>query len=115
MLFDLAFDPFASRLHHYWFWTPTKFPVTWQGAPLVNFLGWVAVSLLILAFVTPMLINKRPKGKSSPDYHPLGIWLGAVLLFGLAARIAWASGRRHGERDSVWSSDRFCRFAAERW
>ncbi|MFZ1073875.1 MAG: carotenoid biosynthesis protein [Verrucomicrobiia bacterium] len=87
MLFDLAFDPFASRLHRYWFWTPTKFPVTWQGAPLVNFLGWAAVSLLILAFVTPMLINKRPKGKSSPDYHPLGIWLGAVLLFGLAAAL----------------------------
>lgn len=82
MLFDFALDPFASRVNHYWLWTPTKFPVTWQGAPLVNFLGWAVVALLILAFVTPLLINKRPKGKSSPDYHPLGLWLGAVLLFG---------------------------------
>jgi uncharacterized membrane protein len=85
MLFDFALDPFASRVKHYWLWTPTKFPVTWQGAPLVNFLGWAVVSLLILAFVTPLLINKRPKGKSSPDYHPLGLWLGALLLFGGAA------------------------------
>jgi len=37
MLFDLAFDPFASRVKHYWLWVPTKFPLTWQGAPLVNF------------------------------------------------------------------------------
>jgi hypothetical protein len=34
-----------------------------------------------------MLINKRPKGKSSPDYHPLGIWLGALLLFASAAAL----------------------------
>jgi uncharacterized membrane protein len=87
MLFDLALDPFAARVKHYWLWTPTKFPVTWQGAPLVNFLGWAALSLLILAFVTPALINKRPKGKSSPDYHPLGIWLGALLLFASTAAL----------------------------
>lgn len=85
MMFDLALDPFASRVGHYWLWTPTKFPVTWQGAPLVNFLSWAAVSLFMLAFVTPLLINKRPKGPSRPDYHPLGLWLGALLLFAVAA------------------------------
>src|ERR1017187_4180327 len=87
MLFDFALDPFASRVNHYWFWTPTKFPVTWQGAPLVNFLGWAVLSLLMLAFVTPLLINKRPKGKSSPDYHPLGLWLAALVLFAGAAAL----------------------------
>jgi len=60
MLFDLAFEPFASRVKHYWFWEPTKFPLDWQGVPLVNFLGWAVVTLLILAFATPMLINKQP-------------------------------------------------------
>ena len=42
VLFDFAFEPFASRVKHYWLWTPTKFPVTWQGVPLVEFpgLGW---------------------------------------------------------------------------
>jgi len=84
-LFDLALDPFASRVNHYWFWTPTKFPVTWLGAPLVNFFSWAVVALLMLTLVTPILINKRLKGRSSPDYYPLGLWLGALLLFASAA------------------------------
>jgi len=82
VLFDLGLDPFASRVKRYWFWGPTKFPLTWQDAPLVNFFGWAVVTLLILAFVTPMLINKKPIHRRPPDFHPLGIWLGAVLLFG---------------------------------
>jgi len=84
MLFDFAFDPFASRVKHYWLWMPTKFPVAWQGAPLVNFLSWAAVTLLMLALVTPALINKSP-ARRVPDYHPLGVWLGAVLLFGIVS------------------------------
>ena len=84
VLFDLALDPFAARVKHYWLWLPTKFAVTWQGAPLVNFFSWAAVSLLILAFVTPVLINKNPV-RRAPDFHPLAIWLGAIVLFGLAS------------------------------
>jgi len=82
MLFDLALDPFATRVKHYWLWLPTKFPVTWQGAPLVNFFSWAAVSLLILVFVTPTLINKNPV-RRPPDFHPLAVWLGAILCFGI--------------------------------
>jgi uncharacterized membrane protein len=91
MLFDLALDPFASRAKHYWLWSPTRLPVTWQGAPLLNFLSWAVVTLLILAFVTPLLINKRPRAKSRPDYHPLGLWLAALLLFagGAALKRLW--------------------------
>jgi uncharacterized membrane protein len=84
LLFDFAFDPFASRIKHYWFWTATKFPLTWQGAPLVNFLGWGIVTLLILAFVTPALINKQLSRRSAPDFHPLCVWLGGILIFGIA-------------------------------
>ena len=84
MLFDLALDPFAARVKHYWLWQPTKFPATWQGAPLVNFFGWAVVTLLILAFVTPALINKNPV-RRRPDFYPLAVWLGAILLFGVAA------------------------------
>jgi putative membrane protein len=84
LLFNLAFDPFASRIKHYWFWTPVKFPLTWQGAPLVNFLSWGIVTLLILAFVTPALINKQLSRRSTPDFHPLCVWLGGILIFGIA-------------------------------
>jgi uncharacterized membrane protein len=84
MLFDLTFDPFASRVKHYWLWMPTKFPLTWQGAPLVNFLSWAAVALLMLALVTPALINKNPS-RRAPDFHSLAVWLGAILLFGIAS------------------------------
>jgi putative membrane protein len=86
MLFDLTFDPFASRVKHYWLWVPTKFPLTWQGAPLVNFFSWAAVALLMLAFVTPALINKNP-ARRAPDFHPLAVWLGAILLFGIASAL----------------------------
>jgi hypothetical protein len=93
MLFDLAFDPFAARAKHYWLWLPTKFPATWQAAPLVNFFSWAAVSLLILVFITPALINKSPV-RRTVDYHPLAVWLGAILLFGVASA-------RHGMWPSV--------------
>ncbi len=88
MLFDFAFDPFASRVKHYWVWGPSKFPLTWQGAPLVSFAGWAVVTLLVLALVTPVLINKHPLHRRPPDFHPLGVWLGAVLLFGIGAATA---------------------------
>jgi uncharacterized membrane protein len=90
--FDLALDPYAAHLKHYWFWLPTKFPVMWQGAPLVNFFSWAAVTLLVLAFVTPALINKNPVRRRR-DYHPLAVWLGAMTGFGLAAA-------QHG----IWSA-----------
>ena len=85
MLFEACFEPYATRVRHYWFWEPTKLPLTWQGVPLANFFGWVVVTLLILAFVTPLLINKQPVSKHAADFHPLAVWLGALLLFGIGA------------------------------
>jgi uncharacterized membrane protein len=82
LLFDFALEPFASRVKHYWLWTPTKFPVTWQGVPLSDFLGWAAVSVLIAVVIAPTLINKQPGKKNTPDFHPFAVWLGAILLFG---------------------------------
>jgi uncharacterized membrane protein len=81
LLFDFALEPFASRVKHYWLWTPTKFPVTWQGAPVSNFLAWAAVSVLISVVIAPALINKQPGKRNTPDFHPFAIWLAAILLF----------------------------------
>jgi len=93
-LFDLGMDPYLGFLRHYWLWSPTKFPLTWVGAPLINFLGWLVVTLLILAFATPLLVKKRPGPKRGSDFHPLGLWVGGLALFAVAAG-------RHGLWDAV--------------
>jgi putative membrane protein len=87
LLFDLALDPFASHVKHFWLWLPTAWPLTWQGASFVNFLAWALISVLILLLVTPVLIVKKPRQKSGPDFHPLGLWLGAILLFGTGCAV----------------------------
>jgi uncharacterized membrane protein len=84
LLFDFALEPFASRVKNYWLWTPTKFPVSWQGVPVSNFLAWAAVSVLLAVVIAPALINKQPGKKNIPDFHPFALWLGAVLLCGAA-------------------------------
>lgn len=80
LVFVLGFEPFATRLRHYWLWTPTKLPVNWYGTPLSDFLGWLVATLLILAFSTPALMKKKP-AKSFPEYHPLVVWIAINLLF----------------------------------
>ncbi len=87
---ELCLEPFATAVKHYWVWHPTKLPLAWYGAPLVNFLGWAVSALLILAFVTPSLINKQPV-KHPPDYYPLVIWGGVSLVFlaGTLTRHLW--------------------------
>lgn len=91
MLFDCALEPFAAHAKHYWIWTTTGYSLTPQGAPASNAVGWFVVTLLILAFVTPAMINKQLSKRSAPDFHPLAVWLGAVLLFaaGAAAHGCW--------------------------
>jgi len=87
MLFDCALEPFAAHMKHYWIWTTVGYSLTPQGAPLSNAIGWFAVTLLILAFVTPAMINKQLSKRSAPDFHPLAVWLGAVLLFATGAAV----------------------------
>jgi len=82
LLFDFAFEPFASRVRHYWLWEPMKIPVAWEGVPVSNFLGWAAVSVLIALVIAPALINKQPGKRNTPDFHPFAVWLGLLLLFG---------------------------------
>ena len=109
--FDLALEPFAWHVKHFWLWQPTKLAVTWQGTTLLNFFGWLFVSLLILAFATPMFIKKPPGQPDTPDYHPLAVWLGALLLFALGSARAglwWAVGV------DAWHRRRHCGFGGSR-
>jgi uncharacterized membrane protein len=85
MLFDCALEPFAAHAKHYWIWTTTGYSLTPHGAPISNSVGWFIVPLLMLAFATPALINKQLSKRNAPDFHPLAIWLGGILLFGVSA------------------------------
>ena len=84
LAFDFALEPFA-RVKHLWLWQPTKISMTWHGASPLSFLGWVFVSLLILAIIMPYLIRKQPGNPSAPDFAPLALWVGAIILFSINA------------------------------
>ncbi len=98
VLFDLALEPFATRVNGYWVWLPTKFPWTWNGMPLINSLGWALVAILTLAFATPAMINKHSRSrKLPPDFHPLIVWVLLLALFGTGAAL-----------NQLWSSLALC-------
>lgn len=82
--FSLALEPYASKLNRYWLWRTDQGTLAWYGAPWVNFLGWLLVSILIMAFATPFLLNKKPK-KSPPFYQPLVIWVTLQVVFAAGA------------------------------
>ncbi len=90
VLFDLGLEPFATQVKHFWLWHPTNAFVYWYSAPWVNFLGWAATTLVILAFATPSLINKKSV-KQPPDYYPLVLWLflNGLFIAGAAAHQLW--------------------------
>ena len=95
LAFDIALEPYAWHAKHLWLWQPTKLAVSWHGAALLNFLGWGLTALFILMFITPSLIRKQPGSSSTVDYHPLAVWLGALLLFAIGAADAkmwWSVG-----------------------
>jgi uncharacterized membrane protein len=85
MVFDCALEPFTAHMKHYWIWTTTGYSLTPQGAPISNSVGWFIVTVLMLAFATPALINKQLSKRSAPDFHPLAVWLGGILLFAVGA------------------------------
>lgn len=92
VLFDFSLEPFATHVDRLWFWNPTRAGLYWYRTPWVNFIGWAATALLILALATPTLINKKPV-KYPPDYHPLIVWLLVNGLFatGAATHHLWTA------------------------
>jgi uncharacterized membrane protein len=88
VLLAAALEPFASAVKRYWLWESTRLPFTWAGAPITNILGWLVVTSLIMALAAPPLIDKRPRPVSRPpDYHPLIVWLLALVLFATGAAL----------------------------
>lgn len=73
-------ESFAGRGKGCWVWGPTRLGWTWYGTPVTGFVGWGTTALLILAFATPALINKRPK-ELGPDYSSVAHWVLLDILF----------------------------------
>ena len=92
VVFDLALEPFASKVCRYWIWQTPETVLAWHTAPWTNFLGWFTTALFILTFITPCLINKKPV-RRPPDYHPLVVWLLLNLIFatGTATHGLWSA------------------------
>lgn len=102
VLFDLGLEVYAAKVERFWLWMPTKFPITWFGMPLINCFGWALVSLLMLAFATPFLINRSSRSrKMPPDYQPLIFWTLALALFGTGAAL-----------QQLWSATILCTVTA---
>ena len=78
VLLDAGLEPFATHVK-------TKLKFDWYSTPWVNFLGWAVTALLILAFATPALLNKKPVPQPTPEYSPLVVWLLLNLLFATGA------------------------------
>jgi uncharacterized membrane protein len=91
-IFDLGFQPFATRSRHYWVWKTPEAVLNWYGTPWTNFLGRLVTSLFIMVFTSPFLINKNPV-KQPTDYHPLVVWglLTVLLATANAFNGAWAA------------------------
>lgn len=91
--FDLALEPFAAHVKHFWLWHPTKFPYAWHGASPLNFLGWFCITLLMLAFATPSLIKKQPGNSGGTEFFSVALWFGALVYFtaGAAAAGFWSA------------------------
>jgi putative membrane protein len=80
VVLDAGFDPWAAGLNHYWIWELTRFPFTWHGTPITNFLGWFVTSVVAITFIAPMLIHKKP-GPMASEYGSLLLWISLDVLF----------------------------------
>ena len=92
LVLELSFEPFATVVKNYWSWKPTRIHSDWYSTPWINFVGWIVSSGLLLMFVTPALINKRPV-QLPPNYHPLLVWevLSCIFLTACARGHLWGA------------------------
>ncbi len=93
VILDFGLEPFSAQVNRYWIWRTPETVLAWHTAPWINFISWATTTLLILAFTTPWLINKRHIKHAPPDYHPLIVWLllNLLLAAGNAAHHLWSA------------------------
>ena len=90
LLLDLAIEPVAAYVEHYWLWQPGA-TLNYYGVPLANFASWLVVAFLLLLlvdwfFVNPLPLITRPGGKFIGRLSrnvPEWLFGSSLLMFGL--------------------------------
>lgn len=92
VLTELALEPFATHVRGYWQWRAAARKLNWYTAPWGNFLAWALITTLLLAFITPSLINKKLVKQPAP-HQPLVVWvlLNGLLASGAATHQLWTA------------------------
>jgi uncharacterized membrane protein len=78
LVVDLGLEPFATRVHGFWNWAAQPGQGSWFDSPLMNFIGWMMTSLVVMVITTPFLISKKPV-VSEPGFLPVLLWFGIVV------------------------------------
>jgi uncharacterized membrane protein len=81
--FQVSFQSFAVRIDHYWDWGSGPLFPGWVETPGVELLSRAVTTLVIIALVTPILLDKKPTPQR-PLAFPIVLWL-LMLLFVLTA------------------------------
>lgn len=87
VLMALALEPFASTVHHYWLWGPTRLPVAWHTVPLSCLFAWAVVSVIASIAATPFLIDKHPR-PAPPSREAVWVWILLNALFATGTAVA---------------------------
>jgi uncharacterized membrane protein len=90
MLLDLAIEPVAAHVVHYWQWLAPG-PLNYYGVPLANFVAWLIVIFLLLLLVESI----SPRGNKAYSYEttrraerlalsiPRILFAASLFMFGL--------------------------------
>ena len=87
-LLDLVLEPVAFHLERYWIWLAPG-NINFYGIPLVNFVAWFVVSLLLISLVNLIMAGaisfQNPSTFSSrlPLNVPIWLYFANVFMFGL--------------------------------
>lgn len=87
-LLDLVLEPVAFHLERYWIWLAPG-NINFYGIPLVNFVAWFIVSLLLISLVNLIMTGaisfQNPSTFSSrlPLNVPIWLYFANVFMFGL--------------------------------
>ncbi len=83
-LLDMAIEPVAAHVVHYWEWSPPG-PIGYYGVPFANFVAWflVTTGLLLLTgrFLTKRMASDTDKGIRLATFTPRFLFVTSLFMF----------------------------------